>query len=282
MEQPSIEFQHPRISYKELSTSTSGFGKGNLLGVGGVGSVYKGFLDNRILIVVKALDLENEAAHKSFSIECQVLSKDKHRNIIKIITSCSNLDFKGLVFEFMPSRSLEEHLHCDAGKFNIGSVCKMNLQTRLQIAKDIACGLVYLHHDCSIQVVHYDLKPNNVLLDFYMAAHIADFGNTNILSEGQGSVHSLSTSTTLKGGLGYIAPRNVEQPSIEFPHPRISHKELSTATNVFGKGNLLGAGAFGSIYKGVLDYGTLIAVNTLNLEDEAAHKSFSIECLSAQ
>ncbi|GLJ09612.1 hypothetical protein SUGI_0112730 [Cryptomeria japonica] len=204
VEQPSIEFQHPRISYKELSTATSRFGKGNLLGVGGVGSVYKGVLDNGTLIAVKALDLENEAAHKSFSIECQVLSKAKHRNIIKVITSCSNLDFKGLVFEFMPNGSLQKHLHYDAGKFNIGSVCKMNLQTRLQIAMDIACGLAYLHHDCSIQVVHCDLKPNNVLLDFYMTAHIADFGNAHILSEN--SMHSFSSSTTLKGALGYIAP----------------------------------------------------------------------------
>ncbi|XP_057845325.2 LRR receptor-like serine/threonine-protein kinase GSO1 [Cryptomeria japonica] len=104
VEQPSIEFQHPRISYKELSTATSRFGKGNLLGVGGVGSVYKGVLDNGTLIAVKALDLENEAAHKSFSIECQVLSKAKHRNIIKVITSCSNLDFKDTI--------TDSHGHC--------------------------------------------------------------------------------------------------------------------------------------------------------------------------
>ncbi|XP_059068899.1 putative leucine-rich repeat receptor-like serine/threonine-protein kinase At2g24130 [Cryptomeria japonica] len=129
VEQPSIEFPHPRISYKELSTATNGFAKGNLLGVGGVGSVYKGVLDNGTLIAVKALNLEDEAAHKSFNIECQVLGKTRHRNIIKLITSCSNLDFKGLVFEFMSNGSLERHLHCDAGKCNIGGVCKMDLQT---------------------------------------------------------------------------------------------------------------------------------------------------------
>ncbi|XP_057845323.2 putative leucine-rich repeat receptor-like serine/threonine-protein kinase At2g24130 [Cryptomeria japonica] len=204
VEQPSIEFPHPRISYKELTTATNGFGKGNLLGVGGVGSVYKGVLDNGTLIAVKALNMEDEEAHKSFDIECQVLGKTRHRNIVKVITSCSNLDFKGLVFEFMSNGSLERHLHCDAGKCNIGGVCKMYLQTRVQIAMDIARGLAYLHHDCSIQVVHCDLKPNNVLLDFYMTAHIADFGNAHILSEN--SMHSFSSSTTLKGALGYIAP----------------------------------------------------------------------------
>ncbi|GLJ09611.1 hypothetical protein SUGI_0112710 [Cryptomeria japonica] len=204
VEQPSIEFPHPRISYKELTTATNGFGKGNLLGVGGVGSVYKGVLDNGTLIAVKALNMEDEAAHKSFNIECQVLGKTRHRNIVKVITSCSNLDFKSLVFEFMSNGSLERHLHCDAGKCNIGGVCKMDLQTRVQIAMDIARGLAYLHHDCSIQVVHCDLKPNNVLLDFYMTAHIADFGNAHILSEN--SMHSFSSSTTLKGALGYIAP----------------------------------------------------------------------------
>ncbi|XP_057841056.2 putative leucine-rich repeat receptor-like serine/threonine-protein kinase At2g24130 isoform X2 [Cryptomeria japonica] len=198
-----MEFPHPRISYKELSTATNGFGKGNLLGVGSVGSVYKGVLDNGTLIAVKALNLENEAAHKSFNIECQVLGKTRHRNIIKITTSCSNLDFKGLVFEFMSNGNLEKYLHCDAGKCNIGGVCKMNLQTRLQIAMDVARGLAYLHHDCSIQVVHCDLKPDNVLLDFYMTAHVADFGNAYILSEN--SMHS-SSSSTLKGAPGYIAP----------------------------------------------------------------------------
>ncbi|XP_057845321.2 putative receptor-like protein kinase At3g47110 [Cryptomeria japonica] len=133
-----------------------------------------------------------------------MLSKAKHRNIIKVLTSCSNLDFKGLVFEFMPNGNLEKHLHCDTRKCNIGGVGKMKLQTRLQIAKDIACGLAYLHHDCSVQIAHCDLKPNNVLLDFYMTAHIADFGNAHILTES--SMHSFPASTTLKGALGYIAP----------------------------------------------------------------------------
>ncbi|XP_057814456.2 putative receptor-like protein kinase At3g47110, partial [Cryptomeria japonica] len=204
VEQPSIEFPHPRISYKELSTATNGFGKGNLLGVGGVGSVYKGVLDNGTLIAVKALNLEDEAAHKSFNMECQVLGKSRHRNIVKVVSSCSNLDFKGLVFEFMSNGSLERHLHCDSGKCNTGGVCKIDLQTRLHIAMDVARGLAYLHHDCSIQVVHCDLKPNNILLDFYMTAHIADFGNAHILSEN--SMDSFSASTTLKGALGYIAP----------------------------------------------------------------------------
>ncbi|GLJ09604.1 hypothetical protein SUGI_0112600 [Cryptomeria japonica] len=190
--------------YVSLFTATNGFGKGNLLGVGGVGSVYKGVLDNGTLIAVKALNLEDEAAHKSFNIECQVLSKARHRNIIKVITSCSNLDFKGLVFEYMSNGSLERHLHCDAGKCNIGGVCKMDLQTRLHVAMDVARGLAYLHHDCSIQAVHCDLKPNNILLDFYMTAHIADFGNAHILSEN--SMDSFSASATLKGALGYIAP----------------------------------------------------------------------------
>ncbi|XP_059072124.1 probable LRR receptor-like serine/threonine-protein kinase At3g47570 [Cryptomeria japonica] len=104
----------------------------------------------------------------------------------------------------MSNGSLERHLHCDTGKCNIGGVCKMDLQTRVQIAMDVARGLAYLHHDCSIQVVHCDLKPNNILLDFYMTAHIADFGNAHILYEN--SMHSSSSSTTLKGALGYIAP----------------------------------------------------------------------------
>ncbi|KAH9288874.1 hypothetical protein KI387_032991, partial [Taxus chinensis] len=200
----SDDLGHPRISYKELSIATNGFAKGNLLGVGSVGSVYKGVLDDGTLIAVKVLNLHNNSAYNSFITECRVLRKVMHRNLIRVITSCSNLDFKGLVLEFMCNGNLEKQLHCDTSMRNIGGVCNMNLQTRLQIAIDIARGLAYLHHDCSIQVVHCDLKPSNVLLDYYMTARLADFGNAQILSEN--SMHTVSSPKTLKGTLGYIAP----------------------------------------------------------------------------
>ncbi|GLJ09607.1 hypothetical protein SUGI_0112660, partial [Cryptomeria japonica] len=96
----------------------------------------------------------------------------------------------------MSNGSLESHLHCDADKCNIGGVYKLDLQTLAQTALGVARGLSYLHHDYSIQVVHYDLKPNNILLDFYMIAHTVDFGNAHILPKN--SLHALSSSTTLK------------------------------------------------------------------------------------
>ncbi|XP_059068904.1 putative receptor-like protein kinase At3g47110 [Cryptomeria japonica] len=166
-----------------LPTVTESLKFNRFNGIGGVGSVYKGVLDNGTLVAIKALNLEDEAAHKSFNIECQVL---------------------GLVFEFMSNGSLERHLHCDSRKCNIGGVYKIDLQTRLHIAMYVARGLAYLHHDFSIQVVHCDLKPNNILLDFYMTTHIADFGNAHILFEN--SMDSFSALATLKGALRYIAP----------------------------------------------------------------------------
>ncbi|KAH9304096.1 hypothetical protein KI387_008500, partial [Taxus chinensis] len=202
--EPLIDLGHPRISFKELRIATNGFGKGNLLGVGSVGSVYKGVLANGTLVAVKVLNLQDNSAYNSFIIECQVLSKAIHRNLIRVLTSCSNLDIKALVLEFMCNGNLEKQLHCDSIMCNIGGVCKMNLQTRLQIAIDIARGLAYLHHDCSIQVIHCDLKPSNVLLDYYMTAHVADFGNAQILSEN--SMHTVSSPKTIQGTLGYIAP----------------------------------------------------------------------------
>eukprot|EP01018_Ginkgo_biloba_P028002 Gb_41584 [translate_table: standard] len=196
----------PRISHEELMDATNGFRKGNLLGVGSFGSVYKGVLSDGTLVAVKVLNLQNEEAHKSFSTECQVLGKARHRNLVRIITACSNLDFKGLVLEFITNGSLERHLYSDSGDCNgiDGCVYGLSLIKRYNIALDIASGLAYLHHDCSIQVVHCDLKPSNVLLDYYMTARVTDFGNAALT--GENFMDPLKSAVTVNGTIGYIAP----------------------------------------------------------------------------
>ncbi|KAL5835454.1 hypothetical protein ACOSQ4_014951 [Xanthoceras sorbifolium] len=133
-----------RISYQELQNATNGFQESNLLGTGGFGSVYRGkFLDGMI-IAVKVFNLQVDRASKSFDDECEVMSKIRHRNLVKIISSCSNIDFKALVLEYMPNGSLETWL--------------------LNIMIDVTLALEYLHHDYATPIVHCDLKPSNVLL----------------------------------------------------------------------------------------------------------------------
>ncbi|GLJ17420.1 hypothetical protein SUGI_0303090 [Cryptomeria japonica] len=193
---------YPKFSYQDLVTATAEFDESNLLGVGNFGSVYKGILRDGKIVAIKALNLQNEEAHKSFDTECKVLGRIRHRNLIKIISAFSYSGFKGLVLQFASNGSLEKHLHPDRDDQEF---CKLGLEDCLSIAVDVAHGMEYLHHDCPLQIVHCDLKPSNVLLDANMTALVTDFGICRLITPN--SIDSFSAATfALKGSIGYIAP----------------------------------------------------------------------------
>ncbi|KAK2642499.1 hypothetical protein Ddye_024262 [Dipteronia dyeriana] len=182
-----------RIPYEELYHATNGFDESNLLGMGGFGSVSKGKLFDGMDIAAKVFNLQVERALKSFDDECKVMSKICHRNLVKIIGCCSNLDFKALVLEYMPNGSLEQWLYSH-------NYC-VDILRRLDIMIDVASALEYLHHGYGTPIVHCDLKPSNVLLDKDMVAHVGDFGIAKLLSEEDSltQTHTLAT-------IGYMAP----------------------------------------------------------------------------
>lgn len=182
-----------RISYYELLRATDSFNESNLIGSGSFGSVYKGILRDGTLIAAKVFNLQLQESFKSFDTECQVLCNLRHRNLTKVITSCSNLEFKALVLEYMPNGSLDKLLYSH-NYF-------LDIKHRLSIMIDVACALEYLHHGCSLPVVHCDLKPSNVLLDQDMVAHLSDFGISKLLSEDESASYTKTLAT-----LGYIAP----------------------------------------------------------------------------
>ncbi|XP_047259872.1 receptor kinase-like protein Xa21 [Capsicum annuum] len=182
-----------RISYYELLRATNVLSGSNLVGSGSFGSVYKGVLRSGTFIEVKVFNLQLDVAFKSFDTECEVFRSLRHRNLVKVITSCSNLDFKALVLEYMPNGSLEKYLYSHNDFLDI--------RQRLSIMIDVACALEYLHHGCSSPVIHCDLKPSNVLLDEDMVAHFSDFGISKLLGEDQGDLYTKTLAT-----LGYIAP----------------------------------------------------------------------------
>ncbi|GAY69401.1 hypothetical protein CUMW_271680, partial [Citrus unshiu] len=199
-----------RVSYENLFKATDGFSLENLIGAGSFGSVYKGVLnhdDHETLVAVKVLNLQHRGASKSFMAECQALRSIRHRNLVKIITSCAGVDFQGndfeaLVYEFMVNGSLEEWLHP-----NPEAPRNLNLLQRLNIAFDVASALDYLHHYCETPVVHCDLKPSNVLLDGELTAHVGDFGLAKFLPEATNNLSSnQSSSIGVKGTVGYAAP----------------------------------------------------------------------------
>ncbi|CAN6694899.1 unnamed protein product [Malus baccata var. baccata] len=182
-----------RVSRLELVKATNGFHETNLLGTGGFGLVYRGTLSDGIDIAVKVFNLQLEGAFKSFDKECEMLSKIRHRNLIKIISCCDELDFKALILQLMPNGSLEKWLYSPNRS--------MNILQRLDIMKDVALALEYLHHGYSIPVVHCDVKPNNILLDDDMVAHVADFGIARLIGGGDSMTEAMTLAT-----VGYMAP----------------------------------------------------------------------------
>ncbi|KAI5311030.1 hypothetical protein L3X38_045498 [Prunus dulcis] len=151
-------------------------------------------------------------ASKSFIAECEALRNIKHRNLVKIMTACSSVDFHGndfkaLVYEFMDNGSLDEWLHPTTEKEEDHVPTSLNLLQRLDIAIDVSCALDYLHNNCETLIVHCDLKPSNVLLNKEFTAHVSDFGLAKFLSQLTSNVPANETSSIgIRGTVGYAAP----------------------------------------------------------------------------
>ncbi|XP_071709628.1 uncharacterized protein [Rutidosis leptorrhynchoides] len=191
-----------KVSYGLLLKATNGFSEANLIGKGGFSSVYKGTLDeDDKLVAIKVLHLQNRGANRSFTAECEVWRSIRHRNLLKIITSCSGVDFQGndfkaLIYEFMPNGSLHDWLHSSV------HASRLKLLQRINILIDVAIALDYLHNYCIPSIVHGDLKPSNILLDEGMVAHVGDFG----LARSLGTDIILNSSSVIKGTIGYAPP----------------------------------------------------------------------------
>ncbi|XP_031092248.1 probable LRR receptor-like serine/threonine-protein kinase At3g47570 [Ipomoea triloba] len=192
----SLEPRHfigKRISYYDMLRATDNFDESNLIGSGSYGSVYKAEFADGVIAAVKVFNLDLQAAFKSFDAECKAMHDIRHRNLVKVIGICSNLDVKALVFEYMPNGNLERWLY----SFNY----YLDFVKRLEIMLDVAYALEYLHHNYLHSVVHCDLKPSNVLLDEDMVAHLGDFGIAKILT-----LQNQAAQTNTLGTIGYMAP----------------------------------------------------------------------------
>ncbi|XP_065854639.1 LRR receptor-like serine/threonine-protein kinase EFR [Euphorbia lathyris] len=201
---------HLEVSYRDLHQATSGFSSDHLIGSGSFGFVYKGYLDKeKISVAIKVLKLEETGALKSFMAECKALRSVRHRNLVKLLTYCLSLDYKGnefkaLIFEFMENGSLEKWLDHDNEVNNQGR--NLNFLQRLNIAIDIASALHYLHDLCETLIIHRDLKPSNILLDDNFVARLSDFGLAKLFFSINDESQSQMSSIGVKGTIGYAPP----------------------------------------------------------------------------
>ncbi|KAK8952791.1 Proline-rich receptor-like protein kinase PERK1 [Platanthera guangdongensis] len=187
-------FNHSTFTYEELATATNNFSQSNLLGQGGFGYVHKGLLPNGKEIAVKSLKSGSGQGEREFDAEVDIISRVHHRHLLSIVGYCISGSQRILVYDFVPNKTLEYHLH---GK----GLPVMSWSTRLKIAIGSAKGIAYLHEDCHPRIIHRDIKSANILLNFEFEALVADFGLAKLSSDNHTHV-----STRVMGTFGYLAP----------------------------------------------------------------------------
>ncbi|CAO2041898.1 unnamed protein product [Urochloa humidicola] len=205
---PTYHEKLKKASYNDILKATDWFSPSRRISSTRTGSVYVGrFEFDTDFVAIKVFNLNERGARESYLSECEVLRSIRHRNILKSVTSCSSLDtenneFNALVFQFMTNGSVESWLH---PKHRTGDKPKrtLSLGQRICIVTDVASALDYLHSQLKPPLVHCDLKPGNVLLDYDMTARVGDFGSAKFLSQDSGGFKRL---VSIQGTIGYLAP----------------------------------------------------------------------------
>ncbi|XP_045814263.1 G-type lectin S-receptor-like serine/threonine-protein kinase LECRK2 [Trifolium pratense] len=185
------------FTFDELHEATDGFNVSRILGKGSSGKVYRGTLiidDAEIGIAVKKLEKKIEKSENEFMTELKIIGLTHHKNLVKLLGFCMENNHRILVYELMPNGALSSLLFGQKGE-------KPQWIQRVEMALGIAKGLLYLHEECETQIIHCDIKPQNVLLDANHVAKIADFGLSKLLYKDQ-----TRTNTNFRGTIGYIAP----------------------------------------------------------------------------
>ncbi|XP_042518502.1 MDIS1-interacting receptor like kinase 2-like [Macadamia integrifolia] len=185
------------IAYSDIMEATEEFDIKYCIGTGGYGSVYVAMLPTGKVVAVKKLhrkEAEEKAYENSFTNEIHVLTRIRHRNIVKLYGFCSHPRCNFLVYEYIERGSLAYVLG------NEEEALELDWRKRIKVIKGIAHALSYLHHDCTPPLIHRDISSNNVLLDADLEPHVADFGTSRFLNPNS------SNRTILAGTYGYIAP----------------------------------------------------------------------------
>ncbi|GJZ63036.1 kinase RLK-Pelle-LRR-XI-1 family protein [Tanacetum coccineum] len=185
------------IAYEDFISATEDFNLKYCIGTGGYGSVYEAKLPSGRTFALKKLhrfEAKQPAFDQSFKNEVHVLTNLRHKNIVKLYGFCLHNKCNFLVYEYMEKGSLFCALNDDE------LAVKVDWMKRVNIIKDVAHALAYMHHDCNPPIVHRDISSNNILLNSEMEGFVADFGAARLLDPDS------SNQTVIAGTLGYIAP----------------------------------------------------------------------------
>ncbi|XP_057775663.1 rust resistance kinase Lr10-like isoform X2 [Salvia miltiorrhiza] len=183
-----------RFGYSDIRKITNQFSE--KLGEGGYGIVYKGKLSTEISVAVKVLNNSKENGEE-FVNEVSTIGRIHHVNVVRLVGFCAEGFRRVLVYEFLPNDSLEKFIFQEDSKRS-----SLSWEKLLDIALGTAKGIEYLHQGCDQQILHFDIKPHNILLDQNFNPKVCDFGLAKLCSKEQSAV----TMTAARGTMGYIAP----------------------------------------------------------------------------
>jgi tRNA A-37 threonylcarbamoyl transferase component Bud32 len=186
-----------KLAFEDIIRATENFSESYIIGSGGYGTVYKAQLQGGRLVAVKRLhktEEDNMNDEKRFISEIEVLTKIRHRSIVKLYGYCSHQLYKFLVYDYIDRGSLHATLE------NEELAKELNWQRRVAIARDVAQAMYYLHHECNPPIIHRDITSSNILIDANFKACVSDFGIARIIKPDS------SNWSELAGTYGYIAP----------------------------------------------------------------------------
>ncbi|KAJ9566844.1 hypothetical protein OSB04_002810 [Centaurea solstitialis] len=200
-----------------IQEATNNFSVENKIGEGGFGGVYKGVLHNGNEIAVKRLAKGSGQGALEFKNEVVLLAKLQHRNLVRLLGFCLEAEEKILIYEYVPNHSLDFFL------FDPSKQAQLDWSTRYRIIGGIARGILYLHEDSRLRIIHRDLKTSNILLDEDMNPKISDFGMARIIFGNQ----TQAMTNRIVGTYGYMSPEYA------------MHGSFSVKSDVFSLGVLV-------------------------------------------
>ncbi|MBA0748548.1 hypothetical protein Gogos_005358 [Gossypium gossypioides] len=206
-----------QYDFSTLEVATNNFSYSNKLGEGGFGQVYKGTLPNGQEIAVKRLSRSSGQGIEEFKNEALLVAKLQHRNLVRLLGFCLEREEKILIYEFVPNKSLDCFL------FDPEKQAQLDWSTRYKIIVGVARGILYLHEDSRLKIIHRDLKVSNILLDSDMNSKISDFGMARIFGVDQ----TQGTTKRVVGTYGYMSPEYA------------MHGQFSVKSDVFSFGVLV-------------------------------------------